>query len=135
MAAVERHGSGGPYEARVGYSRVIRAGDLVVVAGTTALTPDGVIAGIGDPYLQAQQTIENIEAALARVDGSLADVIRTRVYLIDTGHFDGFARAHGEAFGDIRPVNTTVIVAELADPRMLVEIEVDAWVPRAAAGA
>jgi len=135
MAAVERHGSGGPYEARVGYSRVIRAGDLVVVAGTTALTPDGVIAGIGDPYLQAQQTIENIEAALARVDGSLADVIRTRVYLIDTGHFDGFARAHGEAFGDIRPVNTTVIVAELADPRMLVEIEVDAWVPRDAAGA
>ncbi len=135
MAAVERHGSGGPYEARVGYSRVIRAGDLVVVAGTTALMPDGVIAGIGDPYLQARQTIENIDAALARVGGSLADVIRTRVYLIDTGHFDGFARAHGEAFGDIRPVNTTVIVAELADPRMLVEIEVDAWVPRAAAGA
>ena len=135
MAAVERHGSGGPYEARVGYSRVIRAGDLVVVAGTTALMPDGVIAGIGDPYLQAQQTIENIGAALERVGGSLADVIRTRVYLVDTGHFDGFARAHGEAFGDIRPVNTTVIVAELADPRMLIEIEVDAWVPRAAAGA
>jgi enamine deaminase RidA (YjgF/YER057c/UK114 family) len=135
MAEVERHGSGGPYEARVGYSRVIRAGDLVVVAGTTALMPDGVIAGIGDPYVQARQTIENIDAALGRVGGSLADVIRTRVYLIDTGHFDGFARAHGEAFGDIRPVNTTVIVAELADPRMLIEIEADAWVPRAAAGA
>jgi enamine deaminase RidA (YjgF/YER057c/UK114 family) len=134
MAAIERHGSGGPYEARVGYSRVIRAGDLVVVAGTTALMPDGVIAGIGDPYLQARQTIENIGAALARVGGSLVDVIRTRVYLIDTGHFDGFARAHGEAFGDIRPVNTTVIVAELADPRMLIEIEVDAWVPPDAAG-
>jgi enamine deaminase RidA (YjgF/YER057c/UK114 family) len=135
MAEVERHGSGGPYEARVGYSRVIRAGDLVVVAGTTALMPDGVIAGIGDPYVQARQTIENIDAALGRAGGSLADVIRTRVYLIDTGHFDGFARAHGEAFGDIRPVNTTVIVAELADPRMLIEIEADAWVPRAAAGA
>jgi enamine deaminase RidA (YjgF/YER057c/UK114 family) len=135
MAEVERHGSGGPYEARVGYSRVIRAGDLVVVAGTTALMPDGVIAGIGDPYLQTRQTIENIGSALARVGGSLADVIRTRVYLIDTGHFDGFGRAHGEAFGDIRPVNTTVVVAELADPRMLIEIEVDAWVPRAAAGA
>jgi enamine deaminase RidA (YjgF/YER057c/UK114 family) len=93
-----------------------------------------VIAGIGDPYLQARQTIENIGAALARVGGSLADVIRTRVYLVDTGHFDGFARAHGEAFGDIRPVNTTVIVAELADPRMLIEIEVDAWVPPDAAG-
>jgi enamine deaminase RidA (YjgF/YER057c/UK114 family) len=134
MAEVERHGSGGPYEERVGYSRVIRAGDLVVVAGTTALMPDGVIAGIGDPYMQAQQTIENIASALARVGGTLADVIRTRVFLIDTGHFEGFARAHGEAFGAIRPVNTTVIVAELADPRMLIEIEVDAYVP-AGAGA
>jgi enamine deaminase RidA (YjgF/YER057c/UK114 family) len=133
MGGVERHGSGGPFEARVGYSRVIRAGDLIVVAGTTALMPDGVIAGIGDPYLQARQTIENIASALARVGASLADVIRTRVFLIDTGHFDGFARAHGEAFGDIRPVNTTVIVAELADPRMLVEIEVDGYVPSAAA--
>jgi enamine deaminase RidA (YjgF/YER057c/UK114 family) len=132
MGGVERHGSGGPYEARVGYSRVIRAGDLVVVAGTTALMADGVIAGIGDPYLQARQTIENVGSALALVGASLADVIRTRVFLIDTGHFDGFARAHGEAFGDIRPVNTTVIVAELADPRMLIEIEVDAYMPPAA---
>jgi enamine deaminase RidA (YjgF/YER057c/UK114 family) len=131
MGGVERYGSGGPYEARVGYSRVVRAGDLVVVAGTTALMPDGVIAGIGDPYLQAKQTIGNIASALDRVGGSLADVIRTRVFLVDTGHFDGFARAHGEAFGDVRPVNTTVIVAELADPRMLIEIEVDAWVPSA----
>jgi enamine deaminase RidA (YjgF/YER057c/UK114 family) len=130
--AVERHGSGGPYEGRVGYSRVIRAGDLVVVAGTTALMPDGVIAGIGDPYLQAQQTIENIASALARVGGTLADVIRTRAYLVDTGHFEGFARAHGEAFGAIRPVNTTVVVAELADPRMLIEIEVDAYMPAGA---
>ena len=127
MGGVERHGSGGPYEEIVGYSRVIRAGDLVVVAGSTALTSDGVIAGIGDPYLQARQTIDNIELALARVGATLADVIRTRVYLVDTGHFDGFARAHGEAFGDIRPVNTTLVVAELADPRMLIEIEVDAY--------
>jgi enamine deaminase RidA (YjgF/YER057c/UK114 family) len=132
MGGVERHGSGGPYEEIVGYSRVIRAGDLVVVAGSTALTADGVIAGIGDPYVQTQQTIENVASALDRVGASLADVIRTRVFLIDTGHFDGFARAHGEAFGDVRPVNTTVIVAELADPRMLIEIEVDAWMPSAA---
>jgi enamine deaminase RidA (YjgF/YER057c/UK114 family) len=133
MGAVERHGSGGPYEERVGYSRVIRAGDLVVVAGTTALMPDGVIAGLGDPYLQAQQVIENIASALARVGASLADVIRTRVYLVDAAHFDGFARAHGEAFGAVRPVNTTVVVAALADPRMLIEIEVDAWLPGARA--
>ena len=128
MGAVERHGSGGPFEERVGYSRVIRAGDLVVVAGTTALMPDGVIAGIGDPYLQAAgRRSRTSRRRSQRVGGSLADVIRTRVYLVDTAHFDGFARAHGEAFGDVRPVNTTVVVAELADPRMLIEIEVDAW--------
>jgi enamine deaminase RidA (YjgF/YER057c/UK114 family) len=132
MDGVERHGSGGPFEQRVGYSRVIRAGGLVVVAGTTALMPDGVIAGIGDPYVQARQTIANVEAALERVGATLAHVIRTRVFLVDTGHFEGFARAHGEAFGEIRPVNTTVVVAELADPRMLVEIEVDAWMPNGA---
>jgi enamine deaminase RidA (YjgF/YER057c/UK114 family) len=129
MDDLERHGSGGPFEQRVGYSRIIRAGNLVVVAGTTALTPDGVIAGIGDPYMQAQQTIANISSALERVGATLANVIRTRVFLVDTGHFEGFARAHGEAFGDIRPVNTTVVVAELADPRMLIEIEVDAYLP------
>jgi enamine deaminase RidA (YjgF/YER057c/UK114 family) len=128
MGAVERHGSGGPYEERVGYSR-----ERVVVAGTTALMPDGVIAGIGDPYVQAQQTIENIASALERVGGSLAHVIRTRVYLVDAAHFDEFARAHGEAFGDVRPVNTTVVVAEFADPRMLIEIEVDAWLQGAGA--
>jgi enamine deaminase RidA (YjgF/YER057c/UK114 family) len=132
MDGVERHGSGGPFEQRVGYSRVIRAGGLVVVAGTTALMPDGAIAGIGDPYLQARQTIANVEAALERVGATLAHVIRTRVFLVDTGHFEGFARAHGEAFGEIRPVNTTVVVAELADPRMLVEIEVDAWMANGA---
>jgi enamine deaminase RidA (YjgF/YER057c/UK114 family) len=134
MSGVERHGSGGPFEQIVGYSRVIRAGDLVVVAGSTALTPDGVIAGIGDPYLQTRQTIENVEAALGRVGATLADVIRTGVFLVDNGHFDGFARAHSEAFGEVRPVNTTVIVAELADPRMLVEIEVDAYLPDGAGG-
>jgi enamine deaminase RidA (YjgF/YER057c/UK114 family) len=129
MDGLERHGSGGPFEERVGYSRIIRAGNLVVVAGTTALMPDGAIAGLGDPYLQAQQTIANIASALERVGATLANVIRTRVFLVDTGHFEGFARAHGEAFADIRPVNTTVVVAELADPRMLIEIEVDAYLP------
>jgi enamine deaminase RidA (YjgF/YER057c/UK114 family) len=133
MASVERHGSGGAYEDVVGYSRVIRAGDLVVVAGCTASMPDGAIAGIGDPYAQAVQTIANVESALARVGATLADVIRTRVFLTDTGHFDGFARAHGEAFGEIRPVNTTVVVAALADPRMLIEIEADAWTGAAGA--
>ena len=131
MAAVERHGSGGAWEASVGYSRVLRAGDLVLVAGTTATMPDGAIAAVGDTYGQVHQTLDNIEAALARVDARLADVVRTRVYLTAEASFDAFARAHGEVFGEIRPVNTTVVVAGLADPRMLVEIEVDAYLPAA----
>jgi enamine deaminase RidA (YjgF/YER057c/UK114 family) len=128
MAAVERHGSGGAWEAPVGYSRVIRAGDLVLVAGTTATTADGAIAGVGDTYAQVRQTLENVESALARVGATLGDVVRTRVFLTAEASFDGFARAHAEAFGEIRPVNTTVVVAALADPRMLVEVEVDAYV-------
>ena len=127
MGAVERHGSGVSWEERVGYSRVIRAGDLVVVAGTTATTADGAIAAVGDTYEQMRQILENVEAALARVGATLEDVVRTRVYLTGGASFDGFARAHGEAFGSIRPVNTTVVVASLADPRMLVEVEVDAY--------
>jgi enamine deaminase RidA (YjgF/YER057c/UK114 family) len=129
MGAVERHGSGVSYEDAVGYSRVIRAGELVLVAGTTATTPDGAIAGIGDAYVQMRQILENVEAALARVGATLADVVRTRAYLTDETSFDAFARAHGEAFGAVRPVNTTVVVAQLADPRMLVELEVDAYLP------
>jgi enamine deaminase RidA (YjgF/YER057c/UK114 family) len=100
------------------------------VAGTTATTADGAIAGIGDAYAQTRQIIENVAAALGRVGATLHEVVRTRAYLVDVGHFDGFARAHGEAFGDIRPVNTTVVVAGLADPRMLVEVEVEAYLPR-----
>ena len=130
MGDVERHGSGVVYEDIVGYSRLVRVGDLVLVAGTTATMADGVIAGLGDPYVQTQQIIENAAAALGRVGASLSDVVRTRAYLVDAGHFDGFGRAHGEAFGEIRPVNTTVVVAGLADARMLVEIEFEAYLPR-----
>jgi enamine deaminase RidA (YjgF/YER057c/UK114 family) len=128
VSEIERHGSGGRWEPIVGYCRVIRAGGHVWVAGTTATTADGAIAGLGDPYVQVRQTVDNIAAALARVCATLADVVRTRVFLVDGGHFDEFARAHAEAFGDIRPVNTTVIIAGLPDPRMLVEIEVEAYV-------
>jgi enamine deaminase RidA (YjgF/YER057c/UK114 family) len=133
MGDVERHGSGVSFERTVGYSRVIRAGEFVLVAGTTATTPDGAIAGLGDPYAQMVQILTNVEAALQRVGAGLADIVRTRAYLTDAGHFEGFARAHGEAFGAIRPVNTTVVVAALADPRMLVELEVDAYVSSAGA--
>ena len=129
MGEVERHGSGGAWEDVVGYSRIVRAGDLVLVAGCTATMADGAIAGLGDPHAQTLQTLENVASALARVGATLSDVVRTRVFLTDVASFDGFARAHGDVFGDVRPVNTTVVVAALADPRMLVEIEVDAYLP------
>jgi enamine deaminase RidA (YjgF/YER057c/UK114 family) len=130
MAGVERHGSGGRWEAIVGYSRTVRIGDRVLVSGTTATTADGAIAGPGDPEAQARQTFENLDRALALAGASFADVVATRVYLVDVSHFDAVARVHGEVFGDVRPVNTTVTVAALADPRMLVEIEVEAHSPQ-----
>jgi enamine deaminase RidA (YjgF/YER057c/UK114 family) len=119
-----RISSGSPYEPVVGYCRAVRVDDRVFVAGTAATMPDG-----GDPpsdaYGQARRCLEIIEAALAEAGGSLADVVRTRVYLTDPAHFDGFAKAHGETFSAIRPANTTV-VAQLLDPRWHVEIEAEA---------
>jgi enamine deaminase RidA (YjgF/YER057c/UK114 family) len=128
--AVERHGSGAPWEAAVGYSRVVRMEALVLVAGTTATMPDGAIAGLGDAYLQARQAIENIASALALVDATLADVVRTRMYVTDISAWEDVGRAHAEAFGDVRPVTSMLEVAGLLDPRMLVEIEAEAWVGR-----
>jgi enamine deaminase RidA (YjgF/YER057c/UK114 family) len=125
--AVERHGSGAPWETAVGYSRVVRAGDLVLVAGTTATMPDGAIAGLGDAYGQARQAIENVATALALVDATLADVVRTRIYVTDISAWEEVGRAHAEAFGDVRPVTAMVEVSGLLDPRMLVEIEAEAW--------
>jgi enamine deaminase RidA (YjgF/YER057c/UK114 family) len=126
---IERHGSGGPWEDRVGYSRVVRSGDLVWVAGCTATLPDGTLAALGDPYAQAVQAIENVAAALDRVGASPVDVVRTRISIIDRDHADAVGRAHAEAFGDARPVAAIYVVAGLIDPRMLVEIEADAVSP------
>ena len=124
---VERHGSGVEYESVVGYSRVVRAGSHVWVAGCSATTEDGAIVGPGDPYVQAQQTLSNLEAALAQVGGRLDDVVRTRMYVTDISQWEAVARAHGEVFGDIRPVTAMVEVSALLDPRMMVEIEADAF--------
>lgn len=118
--------SGSPYEAIAGYCRAVRVGDRIFVAGTAPVMPDGADPP-SDAYGQSKRCLEIIAAALAEAGSGLQDVVRTRAFLVDPEDFDGFARAHGEAFADVRPVNTTVL-AGLLDPRWLVEIEVEAVV-------
>jgi enamine deaminase RidA (YjgF/YER057c/UK114 family) len=117
--------SDSPYEALVGYSRAVRVGDRVFVAGCAAIMPDDADPP-PDSYGQTKRCIERIERALADAGASVADVVRTRVYLTPAADFEGFGRAHGEVFGEIRPANTTVVVAALVDPRWLLEIEAEA---------
>ena len=125
--ARQRVSSGSPYEAILGYCRAVRDGRHVYVAGTAPIMPDGAEPPT-DSFGQAKRCLEIIAAALEEAGASVADVVRTRVYLTPAADFDEVGRAHGEMFRDIRPVNTTVIVAALVDPRWLVEIEADAVV-------
>jgi enamine deaminase RidA (YjgF/YER057c/UK114 family) len=120
--------SGSPYEPVFGYSRAVRMGNQVFVSGTVAWGDDGKVTGEGDMYAQARQAIRNIEKALAQAGASLADVVRTRTFVTDVSRFDEVAKAHGEAFGDVRPAATVVEVKALVDTVMLVEIEADAVV-------
>ena len=119
--------SGGPLEATVGYSRAVRVGDHVAVAGTTTLHPDRVNHP-GDCYQQAQAVLRIIEDALRHAGASLSDVVRTRAFLTDMSLAEEYGRAHGEVFSDIRPAATLVEVSALVHPDLVVEIEVDAIV-------
>jgi enamine deaminase RidA (YjgF/YER057c/UK114 family) len=121
-----RISSGNQYEISVGYSRAVRVGDHVYVSGTTALNANGDISGGNDPYAQTKATLETIQWALGQAGASMDDIVRYRVYLTRTEDIPEVSRALAEVFQPIRPANTLVIVAALADPRMLVEIDADA---------
>jgi len=124
----ERISTGTPWEPVVGYSRAIRVGNVVHVSGTTATDDGGNLVGPGDAYAQTVQIIANLKAALARVGAGLEHVVRTRMYVTDITRWEEVGRAHGEAFGAVRPATTMVEVSRLIDPDMIVEIEAEAIV-------
>lgn len=123
--------SGTPWEARVGYSRAVRVGAFVFVAGTLASDENGVIIGVGSAYVQAMFIIKKIRRALEEAGATLEDVVRTRMYLTDIGLQDEVGRAHAEFFAQVRPASTMVQVGPLAHSDGLVEIEVDAVIASA----
>lgn len=115
--------SGSKWEPIVGYSRAVRVGNMVFVAGTTASTPEGGVVGVGDAYAQTKEILRRIELALQQAGASMRDVVQTRMFVTDMTRWEEYGRAHGEAFGEIRPAATMVQVVALIDPAYLIEIE------------
>jgi enamine deaminase RidA (YjgF/YER057c/UK114 family) len=126
MSERQNIGSGRPWEASVGYSRAVRVGGHVFVAGTTAVDAHGDVLAPDDGYAQAVHCFRTIEAALHQAGAAMTDVVRTRMFVTDIAYFDDVGRAHAEFFKDIRPATTMVEVNRLVLPELLVEIEVDA---------
>ena len=127
-----RISTGTPWEPVVGYSRAVAAGDFVFVAGCTSVA-DGVFVHEGDAQAQTAQAIANVADALERVGASLAEVVRTRMFVTDISRWEEYGRAHGAAFGSVMPATSMIEVSALVDPRMLIEVEADAYRPGAGA--
>jgi enamine deaminase RidA (YjgF/YER057c/UK114 family) len=125
---VRRIASGAPWEPMIGYSRVVVAGPLIFVAGTTG-TVDGRVVGVGDAYAQTMQAFRNVETALGSAGAGLADVVQTQLFVTDIGRWEEVGRAHRELFGDVRPVTAMVGVSALIDPEMLIEVQAIAYKP------
>ena len=120
--------SASPYEDTIGFSRVVRIGPFVHVAGTTAMGDDGKLVGVHDVYNQTIQVFHNIEVALAEAGAMMGDVVRTRIYVRNIEHWQKVGEAHKVVFGEIRPASTMIEVSRFVDPRMLIEIDADAYV-------